>query len=217
MRAMRRSDRAIEDTAEIAKIMNDAQVGRLGLSMNEQPYVVPVNFAFDHERIYFHCADTGMKLDFLHNNTRVCFEVDENLGTVPGSAPWLFGTAYRSVIAFGVARVLSDYKEKARAARLITIKYAGKEMADKITPAITETYRSSRGSQVVVVEIKVETAEDKRSKRSRQKVNDASAAESIHPLKRQTLTCSISIEQSLGGQFRDCTPRREEIMRLFAE
>ena len=71
--AMRRMERAIEDKVEIAKILNNAQVGRLGLSMNEQPYVVPVNFAFDHERIYFHCADTGMKLDFLRNNTHVCF------------------------------------------------------------------------------------------------------------------------------------------------
>jgi hypothetical protein len=157
MSAMRRRDRAIEDTTEIAKIMNNAQVGRLGLSMNEQPYVVPVNFAFDHERIYFHCADTGMKLDFLRNNARVCFEVDENLGTVPGAAPWLFGTAYRSVIAFGVARILSGPEEKARAARLITMKYAGKEMADMITPGITETYRSSRGSHLVIVEIKVES------------------------------------------------------------
>jgi len=156
MRAMRRRDRAIEDTSEIAKIMNNAQVGRLGLSMNEQPYVVPVNFAFDHGRIYFHCADTGMKLDFLRNNARVCFEVDENLGTVPGAAPCLFGTAYRSVIAFGVARILLDSEEKAMAARLITMKYAGKEMADKITKGMIRTYRSSRGSHLVVVEIKVE-------------------------------------------------------------
>jgi hypothetical protein len=150
-------DRAIEDTAEIAKIMKNAQVGRLGLSMNEQPYVVPVNFAFDHERIYFHCADTGMKLDFLRNNTRVCFEVDENLGTVPGATPCLFGTAYRSVIAFGVARILSDSEEKAMATRLVTMKYAGKETADEITSEMTEAYRSSRGSNLVVVEIKVDS------------------------------------------------------------
>ncbi len=161
MRAMRRRDRAIEDKAEIAKIMNNAQVGRLGLSMNEQPYVVPVNFAFDHNRIYFHCADTGMKLDFLRNNARVCFEVDENLGTVPGIAPWLFGTTYRSVIAFGVARILSDPDEKSVATRLITMKYAGKEMADQITPRLTETYRSSLGSHLVVVEIKVESISGK--------------------------------------------------------
>ena len=153
---MRRIDRSIEGIAEITNIMNRAQVGRLGLSMNEQPYVVPVNFAFEQGRIYFHCADTGMKLDFLHNNTRVCFEVDENLGTVPGSVPCLFGTAYRSVIAFGLARLLSDSEEIARAARLITMKYAGKEMAEKITSAVTETHRSSIGSRLVVVEIKVE-------------------------------------------------------------
>ena len=155
--AMRRMERAIEDKVEIAKILNDAQVGRLGLSMNEQPYVVPVNFAFDHERIYFHCAETGMKLDFLRNNAHVCFEVDEHLGTVPGATPCLFGTPFRSVIAFGVARILSDPEERARAARLITMKYAGKEVADKITAEMTETYRSSRGSQLVVVEIKVES------------------------------------------------------------
>jgi hypothetical protein len=154
---MRRKDREIVNPTEITKIMSNAQVGRIGLSMNEQPYVVPINFAFDRDRIYFHCADTGMKLDFLRTNPRVCFEVDENLGIVPGPAPWLFGFAYRSVIAFGIARILTDSKEKTMATRLITTKYAGKEMADMITPKLIERYRSSLGSRLVVVEIKVES------------------------------------------------------------
>ena len=155
--AMRRKDREIADPTEIAKIMSNAQVGRIGLSMNEQPYVVPVNFAFDRERIYFHCADTGMKLEFLRTNPRVCFEVDENLGIVPGPVPWMFGFAYRSVIAFGTARVLTDAEEKTMATRLITAKYAGKEMAGMITPKLTERYRSSLGSRLVIVEVKVES------------------------------------------------------------
>jgi uncharacterized protein len=155
--AMRRKDREISDPTEIAKIMSNAQVGRIGLSMNEQPYVVPVNFAFDRERIYFHCADTGMKLDFLRTNPRVCFEVDENLGIVPGPVPWMFGFAYRSVIAFGTARILMGAEEKTMATKLITAKYAGKEMADMITPKLTERYRSSLGSRLVIVEIKVES------------------------------------------------------------
>ena len=155
--AMRRKDREIVDPTEIAKIMSNAQVGRIGLSMNEQPYVVPVNFAFDSKRIYFHCADTGMKLDFLRTNPRVCFEVDENLGIVSGPVPWLFGMAYRSVIAFGIARILTDSEEKTMATKLITTKNAGKEMADMITRKLTEKYRSSLGSSLVVVEIKVES------------------------------------------------------------
>ena len=155
--AMRRKDREIADPTEIAKIMSNAQVGRIGLSMNEQPYVVPVNFAFDRERIYFHCADTGMKLEFLRTNPRVCFEVDENLGIVPGPVPWMFGFAYRSVIAFGTARILTDAEEKTMATRLITAKYAGKEMAGMITPELTERYRSSLGSRLVIVEVKVES------------------------------------------------------------
>jgi nitroimidazol reductase NimA-like FMN-containing flavoprotein (pyridoxamine 5'-phosphate oxidase superfamily) len=155
--AMRRKDREIVDPSEIAKILSDAQVGRIGLSMKEQPYVVPVNFAFDRERIYFHCADTGMKLDFLRTNPRVCFEVDENLGITPGSVPWQFGTAYRSVIAFGTARILSDPDERTMATRLIIMKYAGQEMAQMITPRLTEEYRSSLGSRLVVVEIKIES------------------------------------------------------------
>jgi nitroimidazol reductase NimA-like FMN-containing flavoprotein (pyridoxamine 5'-phosphate oxidase superfamily) len=157
MTAMRRKDREVVDPTEIARIMNNAQVGRLGLSMNDQPYVVPVNFAFDGDRIYIHCADTGMKLDFLRTNPRVCFEVDENLGIVPGPAPWLFGMGYRSVIAFGTARSLTDTEEKTKATRRITEKYAGKQMADMITPELAESYRSKQGSRLVIVEIKIES------------------------------------------------------------
>ena len=67
-----------------------------------------------------------------------------------------FGTAYRSVIAFGKARILTDAAEKTVATRLITMKYAKKEMADMITTELTENYRSSQGSSLVIVEIKVE-------------------------------------------------------------
>ena len=156
-REMRRKDREIVDPTEIAKIVSGAQVGRIGLSVKDQPYVVPVNFAFDGlERIYFHCADTGMKLDYLRTNSNVCFEVDENLGILPGPVPWSFGTAYRSVIAFGTARILTRSEEITNATKLIIRKYAGKEMADMITPQLTEEYRSSLGSRLVVVEIKVE-------------------------------------------------------------
>ena len=154
---MRRKDREIVDPTEIAKIMDNAQVGRIGLSMNDQPYVVPVNFAFDHNRIYIHCADTGMKLEFLRTNPRVCFEVDENLGIIPGTAPWMFGFAYRSAIAFGTARILTDPEERTKATKLITTKYAGKEMAEMITQKRTEEYKSALGSRLVLVEIKVES------------------------------------------------------------
>jgi len=157
MGPMRRKDREIVDPAEIGKIMGASQVGRLGLSMNDQPYVVPVNFAFDRDRIYLHCADTGMKLDFLRTNPRVCFEVDESLGVIPGPLPWLYGFAYRSVIAFGTARILTDPEERTNATKLITAKYAGKEMADMVTKKLTEEYRSALGSRLVLVEIKVES------------------------------------------------------------
>ena len=137
--------------------------------MNDQPYVVPVNFAFDHNRIYIHCADTGMKLDFLRTNPRVCFEVDENLGIIPGTAPWMFGLAYRSAIAFGTARILTDPEERTKATKLITTKYAGKEMAEMITPKLTEEYKSSLGSHLVLVEIKVESMTGKHRESSNPK------------------------------------------------
>ena len=141
---------------DIEDLFRTARVGRLGLARNEQPYVVPINFAYENRHIYFHSAEKGMKMDVLCENPNVCFEVDEYLGTVAGAMACNFDTSYRSAIAFGTARILTKLEGKASALRLIVAKYAGPEHAQRLSLKTVDSYQSSHGSRTMIIEIAID-------------------------------------------------------------
>jgi hypothetical protein len=138
-----RTDREIKDPKVIEEILNRTPVGHLGLSWKNQPYVVPLLFAFKEWNIYLHGADSGMMMEFLRNNPSVCFEVEEFREIVPGPVPCKYSNTYRSVIAFGTVEILTDSDEKTAGLRLITEKYAGEEVARALTKDMVQDYRST--------------------------------------------------------------------------
>jgi nitroimidazol reductase NimA-like FMN-containing flavoprotein (pyridoxamine 5'-phosphate oxidase superfamily) len=51
-------------------------VGRLGCVRDKQPYIVPMNFAFDGTFLYGF-STVGQKIEWLRLNPSVCVEIDE--------------------------------------------------------------------------------------------------------------------------------------------
>ena len=115
---MRRKDREITDIDEIIKIVSDCDVLHLGMSDNNMPYVVPVNFGFSHKEgiltFYIHCATTGKKIDILKSNPQVFLQLDCRHQVILGSLqkPCAFSFAYASVMAKSRAQFIEDTKEK---------------------------------------------------------------------------------------------------------
>lgn len=54
-----------------------AKFGRLGCAHNNQPYVVPLNFAFDGNNYLYGFTTLGQKVEWMRSNPLVCFEVDD--------------------------------------------------------------------------------------------------------------------------------------------
>jgi hypothetical protein len=123
---VRRSDKEITDTKEIAAIMEKAAVCRIALSDDESPYIVPVNFVVRNNYLYFHSSRGGRKIDLLRKNNQVCFETDIDTEIVKGEEPCSWGTRYRSVIGFGRAFFLDKEPEKKEALNYLMEKYAGR-------------------------------------------------------------------------------------------
>ena len=101
-REMRRKVQALtaEETAEILK-RNTSGV----LSLNGDdgyPYGVPLSYVYLDSKLYFHCAGAGHKLDSTLKDDKVSFCVIDQ-DQVVGEE---YTTYFRSVIAFGRARVL---------------------------------------------------------------------------------------------------------------
>ncbi len=106
----------VESREEMEKILNEEVIGYLGLSMDGQVYVVPLNHSYVEGRILFHCALTGQKLDYLKANPQVCFTVGRQAGQVRRHAE---GDPCHvdndSVICYGEARIIEDLEERKQA------------------------------------------------------------------------------------------------------
>jgi hypothetical protein len=116
-------ERVTRDPQEIAAILDQAQVCRLGLIDDHQPYVVPMCFAHQDGRIYLHSAGSGRKMTLLRHHPRVCVEVDRLLGLKQGKAACSFGLYYESVIGCGRATIVEDNAEKRMALELLCRRY----------------------------------------------------------------------------------------------
>ncbi len=129
------------DLVAITELLNKTPVGRMAtISPDGVPYVVPVNFAFEDDRIYFHCALDGMKLGYIKANPKVGFEADEllELYTTTGK-PCSCGAYYRSVIARGKAKVVTDREKKLHALWMLVDKYVGKRDGEMPADIVDKT------------------------------------------------------------------------------
>ena len=125
-REMRRKRQMLsEDDCKI--ILREGTSGVLALSGDDgYPYAVPLSYVYDGEKIFFHCAKSGHKLDAIRRNPKASFCVIGQDKVVPEE----YTTYYRSVIAFGKAQVITDEDEKWKALLLIAGKYAPLQAAD---------------------------------------------------------------------------------------
>lgn len=118
-REMRRKKQYIPNE-ECIEILKNASNGIMSVSGDDDyPYGVPLNYVYDEGKIIFHCAKTGHKIDAIKNNDKVCF-------TVIGAdkvVPELYATNFKSVVAFGRAKIVEDTDEKIRLTKLLAQKY----------------------------------------------------------------------------------------------
>jgi nitroimidazol reductase NimA-like FMN-containing flavoprotein (pyridoxamine 5'-phosphate oxidase superfamily) len=122
---MLRADRLVTDREAIDDILRRAEVLHLGMTGEDGPYVVPVNFGYDGRAIWIHCAEAGHKLDVLAQDPRVCFEACVDVRIVPGrQCGW--GARFRSVVGFGTATLIEDADEKAYGLGVLIAQYSGR-------------------------------------------------------------------------------------------
>jgi nitroimidazol reductase NimA-like FMN-containing flavoprotein (pyridoxamine 5'-phosphate oxidase superfamily) len=103
----------IVSRVEMEQILHEETIGYLGLSVDGKPYVVPLNYGYIEGKILFHCALTGLKLDYIRQNPQVCFTVGRQSGEVRRHAegdPCHIDSD--SVICYGRARIIEDLEER---------------------------------------------------------------------------------------------------------
>lgn len=136
-------------TEEAKQLLINERRGVLALhGDNGYPYAIPINFYFDeaNNKIIFHGAKEGHKVDAITNCDKVCFTVYGN-ETIKEDKPW--APYMQSAIAFGHCRLINDEEVALNRIKQLAMKYyPNEETADK-------TIEQSK-STLQIFEIKIE-------------------------------------------------------------
>ena len=131
MQGMTRRERQVTDPQQIRRILDTARVLHLGLAVDNEPYVVPLNYGYIMEEgklvLYLHSAQRGKKLDMLRANPNVFFEMDCDRMPFESKLPCQYGMVYSSIMGHGVATVVEDVEEKKRAMTILMKTQTGKD------------------------------------------------------------------------------------------
>ena len=128
-----RRHKQLLNAEETAAVLNRGTSGVLALSGEDgYPYAVPLSYVFDGEKLYFHSAKAGHKLEALRRCPKASFCVIDQDQIVPEE----YTTYFRSVIAFGTIRELEDDSEKRAAIEKLARKYAPNDTLDGMNAAI---------------------------------------------------------------------------------
>ena len=133
MQGLTKRECKVTDPTEIIRILDTAKVLHLGLSVNDEPYVVPMNYGYVMEEgrltLYLHSAVKGRKLDMMRANPKVFFSIDCDRKPFEGRVPCQYGLVYSSIMGRGTATIVEDVEEKKQAMTLLMKTQTGKDFS----------------------------------------------------------------------------------------
>ena len=150
MQGMTKRELEIMDPAQIRRILNTAGVVRVGLAVNNEPYIVPMNYGYTMEEgkltLYLHSGLKGKKLDMIRANPNVFVEMDCDQVPFVGKVPCQYGLSYSSIMGRGTAHIVEDVEEKKQAMSILMKTQTGKDF----------TFEDRLVSIVAVIRVDVE-------------------------------------------------------------
>lgn len=116
---MRRKKQLL-DSKECIDILNSENCGVLALlGDNDYPYSVPISYVYINNKIYFHGAKSGHKIDAIKKHSKASFCVIHKNDIVAEE----YTTYFRSVIAFGTIKIIEDDAERMVALKSLAVKF----------------------------------------------------------------------------------------------
>ena len=122
--------RNLSDNKEIIDVITRCQWCHVAMADSTgKPYVVPMNFGFDGETLYFHSAQQGKKISILKENPDVCinFSIDHHLRWQNEDVACSYSMKYRSVLCYGKVEFIEDPEQKVAALHIIMKQFSGKQ------------------------------------------------------------------------------------------
>jgi len=116
----------IHDRNKIDLILKQCKTCFVAMSDNNIPYILPLNFAMDGDRVILHSAQQGRMWETIKKNPKVC--INWTLGEELAWQDVQVGCSYRvkskSVIVEGTAEFVDDMEEKERLIKKFMTQYS---------------------------------------------------------------------------------------------
>jgi uncharacterized protein len=112
--------RAVYDVESIIKIIDESFLCHIGFTVENQPFVIPVCYGRENNKIFFHGAKGSRMFHALRTGKEICVTISIVDGIVLARSAFNHTINYRSVVIFGKAHELIDPSDKLNALKIIT-------------------------------------------------------------------------------------------------
>ena len=151
----RRHDRGFYDHETVHRILDSSMMCHVSYVIDGQPYCTPTFFWREGTKLYWHGSSASRMLRNQTKGERVCLTVAHLDSLVLARCGFNHSADYRSVMAFGHAKLVSDQEEKERALVM---------MVDRLFPGRTAQLRQSTKQEIkatAVITMEIEKASAK--------------------------------------------------------
>ena len=154
-RVKRRHDRGFYDQGTVHRLLDSAALCHVSYVIDGMPFCTPTLFWREGTTLYWHGSSASRMLRNLQEGEPACLTVTHFDSLVLARCGFNHSADYRSVMAFGHARLVSDPEEKDRALAM---------MVDRLFPGRTAQLRQSSRQEVKatsVISMEIERASAK--------------------------------------------------------
>lgn len=151
----RRPQRASYDEAAVYAVLDAGVLGHVGYVIDGQPYVTPTAYWREGRKLYWHGSAASRMLAVVGEGRPVCLTVSFLDGFIVGRSGFAHSLNYRSVMAFGRAKLIDGLDEK---------RAAMDAFLERLYPGRTPTLRpvsESELKQIALAEMTIEEASAK--------------------------------------------------------
>jgi nitroimidazol reductase NimA-like FMN-containing flavoprotein (pyridoxamine 5'-phosphate oxidase superfamily) len=138
-RLKRLHERGSYDREQIHALLDASMLCHVAYVIEGQPYCTPTLFWREGDRLYWHGSSASRMLRNQSEGEPVCLTVSHLDSLVLARCGFNHSVDYRSVMAFGHARLIEDPEQKARALTA---------MVDRFYPGRTATLRQSTPQEI---------------------------------------------------------------------
>jgi nitroimidazol reductase NimA-like FMN-containing flavoprotein (pyridoxamine 5'-phosphate oxidase superfamily) len=150
---MRRNDKEITDYRIIEEILLKSEICRIAIMDKDAPYIVPLNYGYCNNQLFFHSAAQGRKIDLLKVNNKVCFEIEYSSEIIKNELACNWTAKYRSVIGYGTIELINDIDQIKNGLNIIMSHYGRSE----------NTYDEKYLLRIILLKLKIESISGKQS------------------------------------------------------